>query len=266
MDQLPIVKTALLEHFEDQEVPLYEVDGAMYLAGEDLGQMLGLADPNSIRKIFERNRDELSPHTCRVKMTRQEGCVNLTRPSTQGGDKMTRPSRSTRSGGPQKTRLYSEVGCYLVTMFAKTKKARQVRVWLASLPQRLRKAAPLASNQTTPAGGSMLETLEREFYHGVGHALRIFVELNATRMDISRLLSVIRWRVLGLPQVEVAKMVGLSLFTMQKYEKLLRDHGIVFPREKELAPVSGYSIGKMLMQAYKERGRRGTGPYLKRIK
>jgi prophage antirepressor-like protein len=242
MDQLPIVKTALLEHFEDQEVPLYELNGEMFLAGEDLGRILGLADPrNAVRKIHNRNKDELETHSRATKLV-------------------------ARDGRPRQTRLYSEIGCYLVTMFAKTKKARQVRAWLASLPQRLRKAAPLASNQTTPAGGSMLETLEREFYHGVGHALRIFVELNATRMDISRLLSVIRWRVLGLPQVEVAKMVGLSLFTMQKYEKLLRDHGIVFPREKELAPVSGYSIGKMLMQAYKERGRRGTGPYLKRIK
>jgi len=246
--------------FEDQEVPLYEMDGRRFLTSHDIGICLGMMDPRkSVNKIFNKYRDELEPHSAVAK---------LATPS-----------------GKQATRLFDETGCNLISMFAQTPKAKAFRLWLARLPKQVRqlkealpealeeaerrgtkRGAAQASCQKTPAGGSMLEALEREFYHGVGHAIRIFVELNATRMDISRLLSVIRWRVLGLPQAEVAKMVGLSLFTMQKYEKMLREHGIVFPRQKELAPVSGYSIGKMLMQAYKERGRRGTGPYLKRIK
>ena len=245
MDQLPIVSTPLLEHFEDQEVPLYELNGKMYLAGEGLGKILGLAEPRkAIAKIYQRNREELQPHVRDTKMVS---------PSSTG----------TRSGGPQTIRLYSEIGCYLITMFAKTKKARQVRVWLASLPQRLRKTAPLASNQTTPAGNSMLEALEREYFHGFCQAVKMFLDINTTRMDISRLLSVIHWRVLGWPQAEVAKVVGLSLFTVQKYEKLLRDHGMVFPRGKEMMPVSGFGIGKILREANKEQARRGR---LRRIK
>jgi hypothetical protein len=58
-------------------------------------------------------------------------------------------------------------------------------------------------------------------------------------------------------------VVGLSLFTVQKYEKLLRDHGMVFPRGKEMMPVSGFGIGKILREANKEQARRGR---LRRIK
>ena len=60
---------ALMEHFEEQEVPLYEVEGKMYLAGEDLGRILGLVDPrNAVRKIFNRNKEELASHICATKL------------------------------------------------------------------------------------------------------------------------------------------------------------------------------------------------------
>lgn len=238
MEQLPILREALMEQFEDQEVPLYEVEGELFLAGEDLGRILGLAEPRkAIAKIYQRNREELQPHIRDTKMVS---------PS----------SRGTRSGGPQTTRLYSEVGCYLITMFAKTKKARQVRQWLASLPQRIRAAAP----------ASWQEALERAHFGGFGQAIKMFVDINAGKTAINKLLSVIRWRLLGLSAADVAKLVGLSLATVQRYERLMSEHGMVFPKDKGLSQITACSIGSMLHQADKERASRKTGPNLKRIK
>lgn len=118
----PPVKYA---YFNDDRVKVFIVEKQNYITGEDLGKCLGFSDPQAaVRKLFSRNRDELAPHSLRVKLTRK--------PTSGHGQK--------NSGGNQTpmTRLYSEVGCYLVSMFAKTPKAKEVRLWLASLPGVLR--------------------------------------------------------------------------------------------------------------------------------
>lgn len=93
-------------------VKVYEVDKKHYMTGEDLGKCLGYADPlGQINRIYGRHKDELEQHT---------GVVKLTTP-----------------GGKQDVRVYSQKGCYLVAMFAKTKKAKEVRSWLADLPEKL---------------------------------------------------------------------------------------------------------------------------------
>ena len=106
----PPVKYAF---FNDDRVKVFVIEKQHYITGADLGRCLGYADPlMSINMIFGRHKDELEPHQVVVSLT--------------------------TTGGLKKTRVYSEVGCYLVSMFAKTQKAKDVRLWLASLPGVLR--------------------------------------------------------------------------------------------------------------------------------
>lgn len=100
--------------FQGIEVRIIQVDGVAYIPGEDIGKMLGYEEPrDSVSKIFERHRDELELHSSTVKLT-VEGV------------------------GLRKTRCYNETGAYLIAMFARTSKAREVRQWLAGLPKKIR--------------------------------------------------------------------------------------------------------------------------------
>ncbi|MEW6657347.1 MAG: Bro-N domain-containing protein [Thermodesulfobacteriota bacterium] len=253
MTQPVSVDAALMEQFEGQQVPLYEIDGEMYLAGEDLGRMLGLADPrNAVRKIYNRNKSELEPHSRATKLT-------------------------ARDGRPRITRLYSEVGCYLATMFARTRKAREVRLWLALMAQNIRKAAAAPRQEKSmPEQGKSVpdswpntwrESLERAYFQGFGQSVKMFMEIGAGKVNLARLLSVIRWRLMGFRSEEVAKLVGLSQVTVQKYERFLREHGMAFPRGSTAAfNLDATSIGAMLARGDKERTNLKPGPKLRRIK
>lgn len=77
--------------YHDMDVPVYEIENDYYLSGQDLGKILGMANPaDSIRVLFNRHREELEPVTqLRV----------VIRPSS---------SREGRGGGSQKVRLYKE--------------------------------------------------------------------------------------------------------------------------------------------------------------
>lgn len=99
--------------FETMPVRIFKKDHQLFMTGEELGRCLGYSDPTiSVSNIFNRHKDELEPHTLLIKLI------------------------SNSQGAP--TRLYSEVGCYLVSMFARTSRAKAVRLWLATLPARLR--------------------------------------------------------------------------------------------------------------------------------
>jgi len=101
--------------FQDTPVRLIRIDGVNYIPAEDLGKILGLAEPRiAVNKIFNRHREELEPHAA---------VTNLVTP-----------------GGTQETRLFTEIGAYLVAMFARTPRARKVRLWLAELPKKFRAA------------------------------------------------------------------------------------------------------------------------------
>lgn len=101
--------------FQGTPVRLVRIDGVNYIPAEDLGRILGFSEPRkSVLNIFARYRDELELHT---------GVINLVTP-----------------GGSQETRVFTETGAYLLAMFARTPKAKEVRLWLAELPKKFRAA------------------------------------------------------------------------------------------------------------------------------
>ncbi len=109
-----IIKPIQSIDFGDENVDVYEHDGQIFLKGEDLGCMLELADPrNGVHNIFVRHEDELKPHSVTLKLIASDGKA-------------------------YETRVYSETGAYLVAMFARSSKAKEVRQWLAELPKKVR--------------------------------------------------------------------------------------------------------------------------------
>lgn len=100
--------------FQGIEVRVIQIDGVTYIPGEDIGKMLGYEEPRvGVNKIFERHRYELELQSVDVKLTSTDG-------------------------KRYSTRCYNETGAYLIAMFARTPKAREVRQWLAKLPKKVR--------------------------------------------------------------------------------------------------------------------------------
>ena len=80
-------------------------DGQPWVTSRQLAQALGYKDENSVRKIYERNKDEFSPMmTATVNMT-----VGLTEVIV---------------------RIFSLRGCYALAMFARTPVAKAFRRWV----------------------------------------------------------------------------------------------------------------------------------------
>ncbi|HFC97512.1 MAG TPA: hypothetical protein ENJ40_03500 [Thermosulfurimonas dismutans] len=108
-----VMKEPLVLKFQGHDVRVIEVNGENCIPAEDLGRILGFSEPRkSVNNIFNRYRDEIEPHS---------SVINL----------MT-------EAGLREVRVFNETGAYLVAMFARTPKAKEVRLWLASLPKRLR--------------------------------------------------------------------------------------------------------------------------------
>ena len=108
-------KEIRIVEFQGTPVRLVRIDGVNYIPAEDLGKILGFSEPRkSVLNIFARYREELEPHS---------GVINLVTP-----------------GGTQEARVFTETGAYLVAMFARTPRAKEVRLWLAELPKKFRAA------------------------------------------------------------------------------------------------------------------------------
>lgn len=111
--------------FNGVPVPLYEHEGQTWIAGPDLGRCLGYKNPSgAVLNIFNRHKDELDPLSTHLIL---RGVGGKTR--TQ--------------------RTYNEQGAYIVAMFATTDGAKDVRLWLAQLPRRMREF--LSSKAPAPA-------------------------------------------------------------------------------------------------------------------
>jgi len=163
-------------------------ENANYIPAEDLGEILGFSEPRkAVLKIFERNREELAPHS---------GIVKLTTP-----------------GGVQKTRVFTETGAYLVAMFARTPKAKEVRRWLAELPRMLRKGSVKA-----------LEGVAGEI------AVRLMGIMATKSFQEMEMIARLVWlRKRGLTQVEAGRVLGLKRHQVQGLERWLKSQGLMLP-------------------------------------
>jgi hypothetical protein len=109
--------------FNDVQFDVIPRDGQPWVTSRQLAQALGYKDENSVRKIYERNKDEFSPMmTATVNMT-----VGLTEVIV---------------------RIFSMRGCHLIGMFARTPVAKAFRKWVLDVIEQYGDRVPVAEPVT----------------------------------------------------------------------------------------------------------------------
>ena len=187
------------EIFEGQSVQVYEIEGQNYLTGEDLGRILGLAEPRKgANQIFNRNIEELRLYTIILKMKTQ-------------GDTQKR-----------QVRLYSEVGAHIFAMFARTPKAEEVRLWLATLPKRAREMKAAVRERWEDA-------YEEAYLEGMTRGMALIKGLALSKLGMARGLRLIEVRLAGLTQKEAGKLLDLNGDQVKWYERQWRRAGLSIP-------------------------------------
>lgn len=103
--------------FHDQVViPFDNGDGKIWFTADTLAGLLGYADKDKVLNLFYRHEDEFSPSMTTVTKVRVNGINNSLREID--------------------TRLFSPRGAHLIGMFARTKVAKELRVWLLDLVEK----------------------------------------------------------------------------------------------------------------------------------
>ncbi|AHE73331.1 hypothetical protein M942_20100 [Enterobacter ludwigii] len=103
--------------FHDQVViPHDNGDGKIWFTADTLAGLLGYADKDKVLNLFYRHEDEFSPSMTTVAKVRVNGINNSLREID--------------------TRLFSPRGAHLIGMFARTKVAKELRVWLLDLVEK----------------------------------------------------------------------------------------------------------------------------------
>lgn len=91
--------------FQKVTFDIVDRDGQLWLQSRQISKALGYSSEESIRKIYERNKDEFTDSmTCKVKLTLQ--------------------------GQQHEVRIFSLRGCHLLAMFSRTKVAKEFRRWV----------------------------------------------------------------------------------------------------------------------------------------
>lgn len=125
---------AFTREFKGLPISVIPHDEDLWVTAEAIGTALEYPDPRkSVQKVFERNRDELLPHSCVVKLT------------TQGQD-----------GPPQgrATRVFNEEGVMIITMLSRQQKAKEFRRWAVGVLKAFRRG-----------GLAVTELRDREHMH-----------------------------------------------------------------------------------------------------
>ncbi|MEW5804448.1 MAG: Bro-N domain-containing protein [bacterium] len=117
--QPQVLTTQKFGDIDIQVIKLAEDPGNLWFTGEDIGTALDLADPrDAVNQIFQRHRDELEEFSSTFKLKVEESSSD---------------TKLVSEAGLRETRIYSEEGLYLITMFARSQKAKEFRRWVVSL-------------------------------------------------------------------------------------------------------------------------------------
>lgn len=115
--------------FHDQMVIPYDNgDGKIWFTADTLAGLLGYADKDKVLNLFYRHEDEFSPSMTTLAKVRVNGINNSLREID--------------------TRLFSPRGAHLIGMFARTKVAKELRVWLLDLVEKEGAAPQLGVHHT----------------------------------------------------------------------------------------------------------------------
>lgn len=180
--------------FRGESLQLIEKDGARWLTARDLGLCLGYNAANvskGILKLYERHLDEFTNEdSVIVKLTATDGKT-------------------------YNTRIFSPSGCYLLSFFANTPRAKDFRAWAKQVLVQTQEKHTQNLEQTN------ITTLQSE--------------LLKARPDWAEML---RYQGLGLSSREIAKLIGAGRSTVARHLRYLKNLGFavqIAPQPKALA-------------------------------
>jgi prophage antirepressor-like protein len=167
----------------NQEIKFYEVNGEFCLTAEDIGKGLGYSDPaNSVNRLYRQYEDELKEYSVE--------------------------STDLRSGGLP-VRLFTEEGIYIISMLARTEKAKEFRKKVAVLLKDLRR--------------QRMEAVRIDAAHA---AIRLHERFERGGHDRLWLKRLIKYRSIGLSKLDTSKLLGCSKDTVRRYEAELKKSGL----------------------------------------
>lgn len=189
--------------FHGNAIRLIEKDGERWLTARDLGLCLGYNEANSkdgIIKLYNRHLDEFTEKdSTTVKLTAVDG-------------------------KERDTRIFSPSGCFLLSFFANTRRAKEFRAWAKEVLVRVNNhEAELAA----------LRAENRRLYWLVDE---LQDEYGKTHGDALKLL---RYRHLGLSGRECAQLLGCSVRSISRRLARLKQLGFGEQQALPLAAPQG---------------------------
>jgi len=161
-------------------------EGQFWLTANTIAEALGYGDTSAIFKLYERNQEELEEYS---------STVNLT----------------VESGKKRQQRIFNEEGLYIISMLARTDKAKMFRRAVAKLLKELRR--------------KQIDDIRNS-------GINLGLELNSLA-DVGQINRVCYYRNLGLTQTETSRLTALSPQVVSNIEARLKELGINL---KQLAP------------------------------
>ena len=205
--------------FAGVPVRVINIDGELYIPGEDIGRMLGYEEPGTaIRKIFNRRRDELELHSL--------------------------PYQIGTGAGKREARIYTETGAYLIAMFARTARAKDVRRWLARLPKHLReKQRCRAELERLDYEEHIKQCIplpepgpsERDVFENISHIARCISKLNSYRLPPEIMDRLFLYYILDAGVVHTTLVTGVPSEVVREIFRLFVELG--YPIHKEYSPL-----------------------------
>lgn len=111
--------SSLTLNFGGVNLPLVNMnDDQIWITSADLARALGYKKPDSVTRIYNRNKVEFSPSMSQTLTVTET--VNLTARESAGNLSVT-------------TRIFSLRGCHLIAMFSRTEVAQKFRAWVLDL-------------------------------------------------------------------------------------------------------------------------------------
>lgn len=161
-------------------------EGQFWLTARSIGEALGYEDPSKVLTIFERNKEELEEYSISLKLRAVDG-------------------------KSREQRIFNEEGLYIISMLARTDKAKLFRRAVAKLLKELRR------KQTDDIRNS---------------GISLGLELNSLA-DVGQINRVCYYRNLGLTQTETSRLTALSPQVVSNIEARLKELGVNL---KQLSP------------------------------
>ena len=148
--------------FNGADIQLIPHDGDLWVTGEAIGGALGYPEPRkAISKMYERNTEEISAHSCYVKLTTQ----------SKGGLSQRRSFR-----------VYNEEAVMIITMLSRQPKAAEFRAWAVQILKAYRRGELIMA--TPGQRDTLLELCIRESGNGNVAAMDTLVNRYGYRPEL----------------------------------------------------------------------------------